>query len=155
MVSHDIDEATPRRDYRAADRLLVRTGRQGGAWVIVVALAAFVTAGVSLAFPAVLGHAVDGIVSGGSAGAWLAWSAALVTILVAASALDTLASGSAVARSTAWLRRTVLSHGLALGTRRPTQLGPGEMATRLVANASEAGRVAPTVVGAGASLIMG
>jgi len=31
-----------------------------------------VTTGVSLAFPAVLGHAVDGIVSDGSAGAWLA-----------------------------------------------------------------------------------
>jgi ATP-binding cassette subfamily B protein len=154
-VRQEQQEAAPPRAYRAADRLLLRTGRQGGAWVIVVALASFVTAGVSLAFPAVLGRAVDGIVADGEAGQWLAWSAVLVALLVAGSALDVLASGAAVARSTAWLRHTVLRHGLALGTHRTTRLGPGEMATRLVANASEAGRVAPSFVGAGASLITG
>jgi len=149
-------EAAPRRRaYRAADRLLLQTGRQGGAWVIVVALAALVTSGISLAFPAVLGHAVDGIVSDGSAGPWLAWSAVLVVLLVAGSALDVLASGAAIARSTAWLRRAVLRHGLALGTHPAIPLGPGETATRLVANASEAGRVAPAIVGAGASLVIG
>jgi ATP-binding cassette, subfamily B, bacterial len=148
-------QTAPRHAYRAADRLLLQTGRQGGAWVIVVALAAIVTSGVSLAFPAVLGHAVDGVVSDGSAGQWLAWSAVLVVLLVAGSALDVLASGAAVARSTAWLRRTVLRHVLALGTRPATPLGPGETATRIVANASEAGRVAPAIVGACASLIMG
>jgi ATP-binding cassette subfamily B protein len=148
-------DAAPRRAYRAADRLLLQTSRQGGAWVIVVALAAVVTSGVSLAFPAILGHAVDGVVSDGSAGRWLTWSAVLVVLLVAGSALDVLASGAAVARSTAWLRRTVLRHALALGTRPTTPLGPGETATRLVANASEAARVAPAIVGAGSSLIMG
>jgi ATP-binding cassette subfamily B protein len=135
--------------------LLARAGRQGGAWVAVVALSAFVTTGVSLAFPAVLGHAVDGIVTDGGAGPWLAWSAVLVVALVAGSALDVLASGVAVARSTAWLRQTVLRHGLALGTQRAAGVGPGEMATRLVANAAEAGRVAPAFVGAGASLVAG
>jgi ATP-binding cassette, subfamily B, bacterial RamA/AmfB len=154
-VSHRMHEAAPPRAYRAADRLLARAGRQGGAWVVVVAAAAVVTTGVSLAFPAVLGHAVDGIVSGGSAGRWLAWSVLLVVLLVAGSALDTLASGYAVARSTAWLRDTLLRHGLALGTRRAPELGPGEMATRVVANASEAGRVAPAMVGAAASLVAG
>jgi len=154
-VRQEKQEAAPPRAYRAADRLLVRTGCQGGAWVIVVALASFVTAGVSLAFPAVLGRAVDGIVTNGGTGPWLAWSAVLVALLVAGSALDILASGAAVARSTAWLRRTMLHHGLALGIRRLDRFGPGEMATRLVANASEAGRVAPAAVGAGASLIAG
>jgi len=148
-------EGAPRHAYHAADRLLVQTSRQGGAWVIVVALAAIVTSGVSLTFPAVLGHAVDGVVSEGSAGRWLAWAAGLVALLVIGSALDVLASGAAIARSTAWLRRTVLRHALALGTRPDTPLGPGETATRLVANASEAGRVAPAIVGAGSSLIMG
>jgi ATP-binding cassette subfamily B protein len=120
-----------------------------------VAFAAVVTSGISLAFPAVLGHAVDGIVSDGTAGRWLTWAAVLVALLVIGSALDVLASGVAVARSTAWLRRTVLHHALALGTRPATSLGPGETATRLVANASEAGRVAPAIVSAGASLVMG
>jgi ATP-binding cassette subfamily B protein len=154
-VSNRVQESAPPRAYRAADRLLVRTGRQGGVYVLVVALSALVTSGVALAFPAVIGHAVDRIVTGGGAGPWLAWSAGLVALLVAGSALDALASGLAVARSTAWLRRIVLRHVLALGTRRAAGLGPGEMSTRLVANASAAGRVAPAVVGAGAALIVG
>lgn len=148
-------DAAPHRAYRAADRLLMRAGRKGGAWVIVVSLAAFFTSGISLALPTVLGHAVDGIVADGGAGPWLTAAAVLLALLVAASALDTLASGIAIARSTAWLRQTVLRHVLALGTRPVNRLGPGEMATRVVANASEAGRVAPAVVGAGASLIAG
>jgi ATP-binding cassette subfamily B protein len=154
-VRQGIQKDAPRRAYRAADRLLVRAGRKGGPWVVVVALAAFVTSGIGLALPAVLGHAVDGIVSDGGAGRWLAWAAVLLVVLVAASALDTLAAGIAIARSTAWLRQTVLRHGLALGTRRDAQLGPGEMATRVVANAAETARVAPAIVGAGASLIAG
>jgi ATP-binding cassette subfamily B protein len=148
-------DAPPPRAYREADRLLWQTGRRGGAWVVVVAIASFATSGIALAFPAVLAHAVDGIVSGGSAGRWLAWSAVLVVLLVAGSALDVLASGVAMARSTAWLRQTVLRHVLALGTRPAGRLGPGEMATRVVANASEAGRIAPAIAGAGASLVMG
>jgi ATP-binding cassette, subfamily B, bacterial RamA/AmfB len=147
--------ATPRYAYRAADRLLLQASRHGSAWVVVVALAAIMTSAVSLAFPTVLGHAVDGIVGGGTAGAWLTWTAVLVALLVGGSALDVLASGAAVARSTAWLRRTMLHHALALGTRPAEALGPGEMATRLVANASEAARVAPALAGAGTSLIMG
>lgn len=148
-------DAPPPRAYRDADRLLLLTGRRGGAWVVVVAVASFATSGVALAFPTVLAHGVDGIVSHGSAGRWLAWSAVLVVLLVAGSALDVLASGVAVARSTAWLRQTVLRHVLELGVRPAARLGPGETATRVVANASEAGRVAPSIVGAGSSLIMG
>ncbi|HEX8156029.1 MAG TPA: ABC transporter ATP-binding protein, partial [Solirubrobacteraceae bacterium] len=154
-MNQGMQSAAPRRAYRAADRLLARAGRHGGAWVIVVALSAIVTSGVSLAFPTVLGHAVDGVVGGSASGKWLVWAAVLLALLVACSALDTLASGMAIARSTAWLRESVLGHVLALGTRPVARLGPGEMATRMVANASEAGRVAPAVVGAGASLVAG
>ena len=154
-MSQGVEEAAPHRAYRAADRLLVRTGRQGGGWVVVVALSAFVTTAIALALPTVLGHAVDGIVADGGAGPWLAWAAGLLTLLVAASALDTLGSGTAIARSTAWLRQTVLRHVLTLGIHPVARLGPGETATRLVANAAEAGRVAPAVVGAGASFVGG
>ena len=71
-MSQGKQEAAPHRAYRAADRLLARAGRQGGGWVIVVALAAFVTSGIALALPTVLGHAVDGVVTDGDAGPWLA-----------------------------------------------------------------------------------
>jgi ATP-binding cassette subfamily B protein len=148
-------DAPSPRAYREADRLLLLTGRRGGAWVLVVAVASFATSGIALAFPTVLAHAVDGIVTHGSPGRWLAWAALLVALLVAGSAADVLASGVAVARSTAWLRQTALRHVLALGTRPAARLGPGETATRVVANAAEAGRVAPAIVGAGASFVMG
>ena len=154
-MSQGVEDAAPDRAYRAADRLLVRVGRQGGGWVVVVALSAFVTTAIALALPTVLGHAVDGIVTDGAAGSWLTWAAGLLTLLVAASALDTLASGTAIARSTAWLRTTVLRHVLALGIHPVARLGSGETATRLVANAAEAGRVAPAVVGAGTSFVAG
>jgi ATP-binding cassette, subfamily B, bacterial len=148
-------DAPSPRAYRETDRLLLLTGRRGGPWVLVVAVASFATSGIALAFPTVLAHAVDGIVTHGSPGRWLAWAALLVALLVAGSAADVLASGVAVARSTAWLRQTALRHVLALGTRPAARLGPGETATRVVANAAEAGRVAPAIVGAGASFVMG
>ena len=147
-------EAAPRA-LRAADRLLLRAGRRGGGWAVAVALAALVSTGVALALPTALGHAVDGVVTDGRAGPWLAWTCGLVALLVAVSALDTLAAGAAVASSTQWLRRTVVRHALSLGLRADGRLGPGEVATRVVANAADAGRVAPAVVGAGTSLVTG
>jgi ATP-binding cassette subfamily B protein len=154
-VKLETQQTAPRRGYRSADRLLARAGRHGGVWVAVVALSALAASVISLALPAVLAHAVDDIVRDRAAGPWLTWTAVLVVALVAASALDSLASGVVVAHSTAWLRRTVLAHTLALGTGGDARLGPGEMATRVVANAAEAGRVAPAAVGAGASLVVG
>jgi ATP-binding cassette subfamily B protein len=143
------------RPHQAADRLLLRVGCRGGGWAIVAGLAAIVTSAIALAFPAILGRAVDRIVTHGDAGPWLAWSVGLVLLLVAASALDILAVGEAVARSTAWLRRTLLRHELALGLHAHQRIGPGEMATRIVANAAEAGRIAPAAMGAGSSLFVG
>ncbi|MDX6720621.1 MAG: hypothetical protein QOJ63_2875, partial [Solirubrobacteraceae bacterium] len=41
-VSGEMRESAPPRPYRDADRLLVRAGRQGGVWAIVVAVSALV-----------------------------------------------------------------------------------------------------------------
>jgi ATP-binding cassette subfamily B protein len=76
-----------------------------------------------------------------------------VAVLVACDALDDVADGAAIARSTAWLRQTLLEHVLALGPRAGERFSPGELTGRLVGNAAEAGRVAPSVVRAVANLI--
>ncbi len=65
---------------------------------------------------------------------------------MAADALDDLASGAAIARSTARLRHDVLEHVLAIGSRPMRDLPPGEVTTRLVGNSADTAKVAPDVV---------
>jgi ATP-binding cassette subfamily B protein len=145
--------STPR--YRAADCLLLRAGGQARGWAVALALTALTAALVTLAFPLVLGHAVDDVVTGDGAGPWLLWSAVLVAVLIACSVLDDLATGAAVARSTAWLRHTLLDRVLAAGTRSAERFGPGDLAARLVGNAAEAGRVAPAAIAAATTALTG
>jgi ATP-binding cassette subfamily B protein len=142
-TAHD---RTDRDVRRAADRMLVRVARHGGVWVVVLALASLTTAGATLALPALIGRAVDAIVEGGPTATWVIWCAVVVTLMVVSDALDDLAAGAAIARSTAWLRHSTLRHFLALGTRPARRLPSGEVTTRLVGNAAEAGRVTPDVV---------
>jgi ATP-binding cassette subfamily B protein len=142
-TAHD---RTDRDVRRAADRMLVRVARHGGVWVVVLALASLTTAGARLALPALIGRAVDAIVEGGPTATWVIWCAVVVTLMVVSDALDDLAAGAAIARSTAWMRHSTLRHFLALGTRPARRLPSGEVTTRLVGNAAEAGRVTPDVV---------
>jgi ATP-binding cassette subfamily B protein len=145
--------ARNRADYREADRLLMHTARRGGPWVAALVVAALATAGGALALPAVLGRAVDALVHGGAPGRWLTWCAALVALLVAAEVLDSLASGTAIARSTAWLRHGFWRHVLSVRGAATGGLAPGEVAGRLVGNAAEAAKVAPDAVRAVANAI--
>lgn len=131
---------------RGADRLLVDVARHGGPWVGLLALASLAIAAAELALPAVIGGAVDAILGDRSAGAWVLACGGLIAVLVAADALDDLAAGAAIARSTARLRHGVLAHLLAIGSRPLRDLPPGEVAARLVGNTAETARVAPDVV---------
>ena len=129
-----------------ADRLLVRVARHGGAWVGALVLTSLAIAAAELALPAVMGSAVDAILDGRSAGPWVLACGALIAVLVAADALDDLATGAAVARSTARLRHGLLGHVLAIGSRPVHDLPAGEITARLVGNTAETARVAPDVV---------
>lgn len=142
-----------RSRLRPPDRLLVQVARDGGRWVALLALASLFIAAAEIALPAVLGRAVDALIADGSAGVWVAWCAGLLVVLVAADALDDLAAGAAVARSTSRLRHGLLQHLLSLGGR--SALPGGELTTRLVANAADAGRVAPDTVRALANILPG
>lgn len=134
------------RARRAADRLLGRVARQGGAWVVVVALAALIMAGAELALPALIGQALDAVLDGGSATLAVAVCGGLIALLVACDALDDLAAGAAIARSTARLRHDTLRHLLDLGGRAADRRGAGDTTARLVGNTAEAARIAPDVV---------
>jgi ATP-binding cassette, subfamily B, bacterial RamA/AmfB len=153
-VSHETEQkAIDSQGRRAADRLLLRVGLAAGPWVSVLAVTALAAAAAEIALPAVLGRALDAVVEAGDAGPWLMWCGVLITLLVAADTLDDLAVGAATARSTAWLRHALLRHVLALGTRAGERFNPGEVASRIVGNVAEAGRVAPDVVRAVANLV--
>lgn len=129
-----------------ADRLLVSVARHGGLWVGVVALTSLVIAAAELALPTVIGHAVDAILAERSAATWVAAAGALVFALVTADAVDDLAAGTAIARSTARLRHDVLDHVLEIGSRPIRDLPPGEVTARLVGNTADTAKVAPDVV---------
>ena len=139
--------------YRAADRLLLRAARHGGPWVGALALAALASAAGALALPAVLGRAVDAVIVDGAPGPWLIWLALLLGLLAGAEALNSFAGGAAIARSTAWLRHTLWHHVLAMERDSADRYTRGDLASRIVGNAAQAGRVAPDMVRATASLI--
>lgn len=141
----------PRPDHRAADRLLLRASRHAGGALAAVACTALGIAVAETALPAVLGRAVDSVVGDGS-GTWVLWCGLVVGALVAFDVFDDLLMGSTTARSTAWLRHTLLRHLLDLGPR-ATRLSSGDVASRMVGNAAAAGKVAPDVVGAAANLV--
>ena len=138
---------------RAANRLLVRVGRRGGPWVPVLAVNALLVGAVEIALPAVLGRAIDGILELDGPGIWLVWLALLVAALVLGDLVEDVGISAATARSTAWLRHTSLRHILSVRLRSAERFPPGDLATRLVANTTEAGSVGPDVVGGVAALV--
>jgi ATP-binding cassette, subfamily B, bacterial len=138
---------------RAADRLLVQVARSSGPWVVVIACTTLLSSAAVVALPYVLGHTVDVVFGGDDAGMWLLLCGLVVAVRVACNVADVLATGLTVARSTAWLRHRLLGHVLALGPRPPLGLGSGQVASRLVGNSAEAGRVAPDVVRAATGVV--
>jgi ATP-binding cassette subfamily B protein len=140
------DEPVPSADRRAADRLLVRVIRRGGGWVGVLLGTSLVLAAAETALPAVLGRAVDAALNGSGFTLWLLGCGMLIGVLLICDILDDLAAGMTTARSTAWLRRTVLDHILALGTRTTRRFDAGDLTARLVGNAADAGRVGTVAI---------
>ena len=153
MSTDDAVDVTNPLGRRRVDRLLLGVARQGGPWVGVLGLMALVIAGAELALPAVIGGAVDAVVRNRSPGIWVVACASVIVVLVVCDAVDDLSAGVAIARSTAGLRRGLVHHLLALGSRPPRPLGPGEITARVVGNAADAARVAPDVVRSIAGLV--
>lgn len=152
MTSRDGHDAVGHLDHRGTDRLLVRVARQGGGWVGVLALTSLATAAAATALPAVVGRAFDAVI-GDAPQVWVTRCALLVALLVVCDVVDDLAIGFTTARSTRWLRHSVLGHLLAVGPRAAQRFPPGEVASRLVSNSADAGAVGPVAVQAVANLV--
>jgi ATP-binding cassette, subfamily B, bacterial len=130
----------------ASDRLILRTIQHGGGWTGLLVIASLTLAGVETVFPAVLGGAVDAVLGGHDALPWFVGCGLLVAVLIGSGALDELASGMSTAGATAWLRRSALDHVLALGTRSARRFPVGDITTRMVGNAADAGRASTVLV---------
>lgn len=137
---------------RAPDRLVLKAARRSPGGLAVLALAAMAGAVAETAFPAVLGRAVDSVLDDGSR-AWLVWCGVLIALVVACDVADDLAGGVVTARATAWLRHRLTGHVVALGARGADRFPSGEVSSRLVGNAADAGGVAPNLVAAVAAVV--
>jgi ATP-binding cassette, subfamily B, bacterial len=109
--------STPPHDPMAeqADRLLFLTGRRGGWWIWLLALATLVSMGAEILLPTALGRALDALPGGGHLSWTLLACAALIAIMVAGKMIGDIASGMSNARCTAWLRTTLVQHLLLIG----------------------------------------
>ncbi len=66
-------------------------------------------AGIYTVLPALMGRTVDAVLDGGDFGLWLALSVSAIATLMLADTLDDFMGKMAEARSTAWLRHTLLA----------------------------------------------
>lgn len=136
-----------------SDGVIRRIVQRGGGWTGLLLVASLTVAGVETVFPAVLGRTVDAVLGGHDPTPWLVGSGLLVALLITSGALNDLAGGMGTARATAWLRKSVLDHVLALGTHSTRLFPVGDITTRMVGNAADAGRAGTVLVWAVAALV--
>lgn len=125
---------------READRLLLTTTDRAGGWIWALAGGKVLTALATLLLPLWIGRAVDGFASGHSPSGPVGVCAALIALIALGEVLGDLADGSSSARSTAWLRKKLTGRLLAAGPRAGAEFEAGNLVSRIVGNAAEAGR---------------
>ena len=125
---------------KRADRLLAAACEQGEGWMWLLSTARITHVVAVLLLPTWLGRAVDGLVAGGGATGPLITCAALVALIVAGEVVGDVATGGSTATSTAWLRKSLVGHLLAVGPRGGARYDQGDLVTRVVGNAAETGR---------------
>ncbi|KKD03644.1 ABC transporter ATP-binding protein [Streptomyces sp. WM6386] len=110
---------------------------------LALCLASTAATGAALLLPATLGRTLDLLLAHDPATRWVLYCAALVALIALLDACETVLGGTVDARTTAWLRRRLTGHVLAVGPRAAARFGPGDLVARLVGNAAQAG-TAPT-----------
>ncbi|MFJ3419743.1 ABC transporter ATP-binding protein [Streptomyces sp. NPDC086082] len=127
--------------------LLRSAVRAAGVRCAVLGAVGTASTAAALLLPAVLGRTLDHLLAHAPAARWVWGCAGLVLLIGVLDACETVLGGTVAAGSTAWLRRRVTGHVLALGPRANTRFGSGELVARLVGNAAQAG-TAPGAVAA-------
>lgn len=141
-----------RRMNKNADRLLLRMAWRSGHWAVLLAAAAVGGAVADTLLPAAAGRTVDVMLrlaaAPGGPGArgvasqashWLAGCIALMVAIATCAALVQLATGMSTAGATAWLRRALAGHVLACGLSLSRRFPDGDLASRLIGSAADAG----------------
>jgi ATP-binding cassette subfamily B protein len=138
-----------------SDRLLLRTARHGNWWLVLLGCASLALAAAEVLLPTAIGNAVDAAIAkaadgGHTTAVWLVACAALVLVMVVSEGAILLASGTATARATAWLRVTLAGHVIARG---PASSSTGDTVSRIVGGTADAGVAPASVVMAATAVI--
>ncbi|MER6739110.1 ABC transporter transmembrane domain-containing protein, partial [Streptomyces puniciscabiei] len=123
--------------------------RQGGVRCAALCAVSTTATAAGLLLPALLGHTLDLLLARAPAARWLGRCAAVVLLLALLDGCAGVLTATADAHATAWLRRQLTAHVLALGPRATARFGAGDLVARLVGNAAQAG----TAPGALAALL--
>lgn len=134
-------------------RSLGAIARHPGGWLPLLAGCALIGTAATLALPTVLGHAVDAIVAGSGGRGWVWLALAIIATGALTDLADSYASAASLTGTTAWLRRTVVRHLLALGARPKHRFDTGDLVTRVSANCVDAARAGPSLVAAAAAIL--
>ncbi|HET9144387.1 ABC transporter ATP-binding protein [Actinophytocola sp.] len=122
------------------------TARRAGRWLPLIGLSALAGTLSMLALPAVLGRAVDEIVTGGDTGTWIAAAAGLLLLSMVADLAGAFAGVICTANTTAWLRTRLVRHLLAIGPEGARRFDTGDLVTRVSGNAADAANAGPVLV---------
>ncbi|GAA5199255.1 ABC transporter ATP-binding protein [Rugosimonospora acidiphila] len=125
--------------------------RRGGAWLPLIACTALAGTACDLALPAALGRAVDAVVAHSGTAGWLRLCAGLIALSVGCDLVMTYASAVCVADTTAWLRRRLVRHLLAVGPR--TGLDTGDLVSRVTSNAADAALAGPSLLSVATGIV--
>lgn len=122
--------------------------RRSGGRLPVIGVASLAGAGAALALPSMIGATVDALAQGRDPARTTVVAAALVAVIVLSDVVGTLTGTGCVADTTAWLRRRLLAHLLAVDPVRAARLGTGDLSTRVTSNAADAAQAGPALVAA-------
>ncbi|MET9432313.1 ABC transporter ATP-binding protein [Streptomyces sp. NPDC003036] len=138
-----------------ASTALRAAARRSAPHTAALLLCSLASALATLAEPAAVGHTLDLLLAGAPAAPrWVAFCAALIAADLALDAAVAWLTGVTNARTTARLRTHVLARLVRTAPHHAAaRFPPGDLATRLTANATEAGTVPATAASAAASVL--
>lgn len=119
---------------------------RAGGWLPVIVISDLATTLITLALPLVLGRSIDALVTGDGSMRWLALACLLIGVVVLFELLDEYTTTACVAGTTAWLRKRMVSHVLAVGPQRGRRFETGDLVSRVSGNATEAAQAGPGAV---------
>lgn len=129
-----------------ASRLLLGVTRHSPLWLAAMILTRLGGALTSLLVPYVLAGTIDDVLRGRPLGAALARLAGILTADLVLGVLGLAAGTYAITGATAWLRRRLVDHLLALGITGPRMHLPGDLTSRLINDTQQTAATGPVLV---------